>query len=201
MSDDGAIKVVVRIRPFNSRELSEEGGGELAFTVKRNASIEVQNPHFKEADVVGGAVDADAGMKTFGFDAVFASDPNGPCYGTQQSMYETVGLPMLENAMNSYNSCLFAYGQTGAGKSHSVVGSYKDPEQKGILPRSMEYLFSMLGKEKDSAQGAFSWNVMASYLEIYNEKLSDLLAEQTSKKAELQVRVHPQHGPSRAGSD
>lgn len=176
--EDNAIKVVVRIRPFNERELSETAGAQAGFQIKAPNQI-----------VVPDGIDS----KTYGFDYLLASDKDGPCYGGQEDLFQIVGQPLLENAVRSYNGCLFAYGQTGSGKSHSVMGNPECDEQKGLLPRACGQLFTMLAHEREASGGTFQYDVLATYLEIYNEKLGDLLCARTG--FDLQVRLHPMLGP------
>eukprot|EP00929_Paragymnodinium_shiwhaense_P090542 TRINITY_DN5072_c1_g2_i1.p1 TRINITY_DN5072_c1_g2~~TRINITY_DN5072_c1_g2_i1.p1 ORF type:complete len:1356 (+),score=364.67 TRINITY_DN5072_c1_g2_i1:165-4232(+) len=178
---DDKIKVAIRVRPFNSREHVEQGGLEHAFQILPPATISVSKD------------EKQVGSKQLGYDFVYASDPAGPCFGTQLDMYCSVGKPLLDNALKSYNGCIFAYGQTGSGKSYSVLGDPEDADQKGILPRTCEDLFEMLESEKTSYIGLFTYTVLASYLEIYNEKLGDLLV--TNATRDLAVRIHPTLGP------
>lgn len=205
------IKVVLRVRPFNSRESQEENGCVPAFTLHKPGTVNLCS---RNGDDGGGAdffspqkdakgaanrlasgAQQDIGRSSFGYDHVFASDPSGPCFATQETMFDCVGMPLVENALNAYNGCAFFYGQTGAGKSHSCLGNPKSEDQKGILPRSCERLFQALQEVKDSTPGEVKYNVLVSYLEIYNEKLSDLLVREKSQIKDLQVRLHPQLGP------
>lgn len=82
--------------------------------------------------------------------------------------------------MKGYNGTIFAYGQTGTGKTHTITGLPKDPNLKGIMPRSFEAIFSQI--ECDSSK---EYLVRASYLEIYNEEIRDLLFKNGDKKLEL----------------
>ena len=100
----------------------------------------------------------------------------------------------LTNAFSGYNVCLFAYGQTGAGKSFSMVGG---PEDRGIVPRVAHELFEYIESKK---QDNIAFEVVTSMIEIYKEKISDLLADaKKSKTEELKVREHPKTGPYVAG--
>lgn len=81
---------------------------------------------------------------------------------------------MLENAFNGYNACLFAYGQTGSGKSYSIVGY---GENKGIIPRVCDELFIRIGKGKEKFGARMVYTVILSMVEIYNEKVQDLLVK------------------------
>eukprot|EP00929_Paragymnodinium_shiwhaense_P043142 TRINITY_DN2222_c0_g1_i1.p1 TRINITY_DN2222_c0_g1~~TRINITY_DN2222_c0_g1_i1.p1 ORF type:complete len:1548 (+),score=600.21 TRINITY_DN2222_c0_g1_i1:54-4697(+) len=178
-----SIKVLVRVRPFNQMELKDPQGSQAAFTLQAPCTLQCG--------------DDTSGKKVRSYDYVFASDPAGRCFGTQEDVFRQVGMPLLENAMHSYNGCLFAYGQTGSGKSHSVLGDATSEEHKGILPRSCEHLFELLEREKIERKGAFTSDVRATYLEIYNERIGDLLVTKTVR--DLVVRVHPTLGPNVPG--
>eukprot|EP00928_Gymnodinium_smaydae_P080196 TRINITY_DN63944_c0_g1_i1.p1 TRINITY_DN63944_c0_g1~~TRINITY_DN63944_c0_g1_i1.p1 ORF type:complete len:1367 (-),score=222.35 TRINITY_DN63944_c0_g1_i1:296-3826(-) len=98
--------------------------------------------------------------------------------------------------MEAYNGCLLAYGQTGAGKSHSVLGDLRSETERGLLPRSVERLFEMVDarvRAAEKTEAPLQVTVLASYLEIYQEKMFDLLG--STRSQELQVRVHPDLGP------
>ena len=82
--------------------------------------------------------------------------------------------------MDGYNGTIFAYGQTGTGKTFSITGVPKDAELKGIMPRAFESIFKQI--ECDNSK---EYLVRASYLEIYNEEIKDLLVKNGSKKLEL----------------
>lgn len=84
-------------------------------------------------------------------------------------MFGCLGQDILDRAFEGYNACIFAYGQTGSGKSYSMMGTNKD---KGIIPRLCDALFDIIS-EKTDEENAFK--VEVSYMEIYNEKVRDLL--------------------------
>lgn len=103
-------------------------------------------------------------------------------------LYQQIGEPLLEHALEGYNVCMFAYGQTGSGKTHSVVGRDDDP---GLMHQFVVNLFDRINKltEYDSSRV----KVECSYYEIYNEKIHDLLGNDS--KVPLRVREHPVNGP------
>ena len=119
--------------------------------------------------------------KTFAFDYSFWShdgftikengyaEANDDKYYDQQKVFNCVGREILDNAWEGYNCCLFAYGQTGSGKSYSMVGYGAN---KGIVPISCEEIFNRINTNTDSEK---SFEVLVSMLEIYNEKVQDLL--------------------------
>jgi hypothetical protein len=97
---------------------------------------------------------------------------------TQEEVFDEVR-PLLADVLAGYNGCIFAYGQTSAGKTHTMLGpnggtNLNVPKERwGILPRSAEYLFTQL--EELAAGGNFRYTAKASFLQIYKERLYDLL--------------------------
>jgi len=83
--------------------------------------------------------------------------------------------------LEGYNGTIFAYGQTGTGKTHTMAGSETDHKQRGIMPRAFEDVFKSI--EGDSVKTQFL--VRASYLEIYNEEIRDLLSKNPKNKLDL----------------
>lgn len=129
--------------------------------------------------------------KTFAFDYCFYStDPNAQNFASQENVFDSVGRDILENAFQGYNACIFAYGQTGSGKSYTMMGT-QDNQNKGIIPRLCDQLFESISKNQHEH---LSYKVEVSYMEIYNEKVHDLLDPQTTKQS-LKVREHNVLGP------
>ena len=127
------------------------------------------------------------GPKSFAFDRSYWSfDRNAPNYAGQENLHEDLGKPLLQNAFDGYNNCIFAYGQTGSGKSYSMMGYGKE---YGIIPKICQDMFERINKVDENT----SCTVEVSYLEIYNEKVRDLLNPTT--KGNLKVREHPSTGP------
>ena len=114
-------------------------------------------------------------------------DPKQARFADQQVVFDNVGQRVLKNAMTGFNACVFAYGQTGSGKSYSMMGC---PGQEGIIPRISAEMFKYV-EEKTSESMSFRLEV--SYLEIYNEKVRDLL--NPGNKKPLKVREHASTGP------
>lgn len=102
-------------------------------------------------------------------------------------------MEMLNNAFEGYNACLFAYGQTGSGKSYSVVGY---GENKGIVPRACEEIFKRIQARDADPNVNIQHQVTVGMIEIYNEKVQDLLSTTNTKQSKdgLQVRDDPQKG-------
>lgn len=128
--------------------------------------------------------------KAFTFDHCFNSlDCNSQDFATQSHVFSSVGENILDNAFKGYNACIFAYGQTGSGKSYSMMGSN---DQEGIIPRLCVSLFNRLSNEDSMKESEAK--VEVSYMEIYNEKVFDLL-DMSSNKSGLKVREHHLTGP------
>ncbi|KAJ3233197.1 kinesin-like protein Klp8 [Chytriomyces hyalinus] len=133
--------------------------------------------------------------RSFTFDAVFWSlgaPQSHPNWASQESVYAEVGVGLLNHALDGYNVCLFAYGQTGSGKSYTMMGpeSQNDQDSKGIIPRICEDLFRRIAANGDKDK---KFDISVSYMEIYNEKVRDLL--NSASKSNLRVREHPTLGP------
>jgi len=88
----------------------------------------------------------------------------------QEQIFETAAFGLMENGLDGYNGTIFAYGQTGAGKTHTMVGDYKDPEVKGIIPRGFDHLITAI----QISEGK-KYVMRGSFIEIYNEEVMDLL--------------------------
>ncbi|KAJ4352853.1 hypothetical protein N0V95_003900 [Ascochyta clinopodiicola] len=184
-SGGGNIKVVVRCRPFNGRE--KQRNAQCIVEMKGDQTI-LKAP--TNINVQGKAAKAAAeGTKTFAFDRSYWSfDRDAPNYAGQDNLHEDLGKPLLDNAFQGYNNCIFAYGQTGSGKSYSMMGY---GQEYGIIPKICQDMFERIDemqKDKNS-----SCTVEVSYLEIYNERVRDLL--NPSNKGNLRVREHPSTGP------
>ena len=113
--------------------------------------------------------------KQFTFDLVY----DWKC--SQQEIYEETSAPIIQNVLEGYNGTIFAYGQTGTGKTHTMAGVEDDHKQRGIMPRSFEDIFKSI--ESDSVKTQFL--IRASYLEIYNEEIRDLLSKNPKNKLDL----------------
>lgn len=100
---------------------------------------------------------------------------------SQELIYERCASGIIENVLEGYNGTIFAYGQTGTGKTHTMTGQENDPVHKGIMPRSFEDVFKRI--EGDSEQTQFL--IRASYLEIYNEEIRDLLSKNPKNRLDL----------------
>ncbi|KIX01315.1 uncharacterized protein Z518_09040 [Rhinocladiella mackenziei CBS 650.93] len=182
----GNIKVVVRVRPFNSREIERHA---KCIVQMQGAQTVLQPPPDAEDRLrKGGKGGADA-QRTFKFDKSYWSFSKGDThYAGQDHLFSDLGVPLLDNAFQGYNNCIFAYGQTGSGKSYSMMGYGEDA---GVIPRICREMFERInGMQSDPN---LTCTVEVSYLEIYNERVRDLLNPAT--KGNLRVREHPSTGP------
>jgi hypothetical protein len=85
-------------------------------------------------------------------------------------VYDESAFPIVESVLKGYNGTIFAYGQTGCGKTHTMSGT---PENKGIIPKAFDHIFGCI----DDAEDNKKFLVRCSYLEIYKEKIRDLLSQ------------------------
>jgi kinesin family member 1 len=128
-------------------------------------------------------------QKVFAFDRSYWSfDRSDPHYAGQDDLHNDLGRPLLDNAFKGYNNCIFAYGQTGSGKSYSMMGYGKEA---GVIPKICQDMFERIGELQQDQH--LQCTVEVSYLEIYNERVRDLLNPST--KGNLKVREHPSTGP------
>ncbi|UNI20610.1 hypothetical protein JDV02_006681 [Purpureocillium takamizusanense] len=178
----GNIKVVVRVRPFNGREIDR--GSRCIVTMRDNQTV------LTPPDGHGGKAAKDLANKTFAFDRSYWSfNKDDSSYAGQSNLFDDLGKPLLDNAFQGYNNCIFAYGQTGSGKSYSMMGYGKEV---GIIPNICQEMFRRIdGIQLDDP--TTKCTVEVSYLEIYNERVRDLLNPST--KGNLKVREHPSTGP------
>ncbi|XP_014668068.1 PREDICTED: kinesin-like protein KIF13A [Priapulus caudatus] len=181
------VKVAVRVRPFSRREY-ELGTKCVVDMVADGGTQQVVLYHPSSSSAKAG--DSRKTPKTFAFDNCFWSiDEKDPKYTGQENVYNSLGVDVLVNALEGYNACIFAYGQTGSGKSYSMMGN---ADNKGIIPRICDSLFESIAANKDDPN--LRYNVEVSYMEIYNEKVRDLL-DPNSAKSNLRVREHNILGP------
>ncbi|TMW68053.1 hypothetical protein Poli38472_007725 [Pythium oligandrum] len=155
---DECVRVMVRIRPMSNKE-KQDGRQVVATANFDRAEVSLVNPAGTEPP------------KSFTFDAAFGAD------STQPQVYDSAATEIVEAVMEGYNGTIFAYGQTGAGKSHTMEG-YGD--QPGIIPNSFKHIFGKVAIAKNKRI-----LVRASYLEIYNEEIRDLLGKDPRARLDL----------------
>mmetsp|Transcript_27270 Transcript_27270/g.56059 ORF Transcript_27270/g.56059 Transcript_27270/m.56059 type:complete len:966 (-) Transcript_27270:197-3094(-) len=164
-----AVMVVVRMRPFNKKEKSE-GRGPCIQIHKSLGQCQILNPG-KE----------DAPPKSFTFDAVFDMDT------VQKNFYEESCYDLVDNVIEGFNGTIFAYGQTGCGKTWTMQGPPEGGELRGVIPNSFEQIFENIKADPET-----EYLIRCSYLEIYNEEIRDLLGDDT--KAKLDLKEDPDKG-------
>uniref|UniRef100_A0A7N8WZS6 plus-end-directed kinesin ATPase n=1 Tax=Mastacembelus armatus TaxID=205130 RepID=A0A7N8WZS6_9TELE len=172
-----SVKVAVRVRPFNSREMAKESKCIIQMSGNTTTILNPKQP--KE-------------NKSFNFDFSYWSHttPEDINYASQMQVYKDIGEEMLLHAFEGYNVCIFAYGQTGAGKSYTMMGR-QEKDQQGIIPLLCEDLFTKINDSNND--NSMSYSVEVSYMEIYCERVRDLL--NPKNKGNLRVREHPLMGP------
>ncbi|XP_028858111.1 kinesin-like protein KIF1A isoform X2 [Denticeps clupeoides] len=172
-----SVKVAVRVRPFNSREIGKESKCIIQMSGNTTTILNPKQPKDN---------------KSFNFDYSYWShtSPEDINYASQQQVYRDIGEEMLQHAFEGYNVCIFAYGQTGAGKSYTMMGK-QEKDQQGIIPLLCEDLFTKINDS--SNDNRLSYSVEVSYMEIYCERVRDLL--NPKNKGNLRVREHPLLGP------
>ncbi|XP_029164390.1 kinesin-like protein unc-104 isoform X1 [Nylanderia fulva] len=174
-----SVKVAVRVRPFNNREITREAQCIIDMTGTTTSIVNPKaTPGSKEA------------VKSFNYDySYFSMDPNDENYSSQLMVYKDIGEEMLEHAFEGYNVCIFAYGQTGAGKSYTMMGKQEEG-QEGIIPQICKDLFRKISYTSNER---LKYSVEVSYMEIYCERVRDLL--NPKNRGNLRVREHPLYGP------
>jgi kinesin family protein 3/17 len=147
------VQVMVRCRPLNSKEKSDNRK-EIVDMDSNTRQVTLRNPKSDGPD--------DA--KQFTFDQVFDQASR------QDQVFNLVAQPIIDSVMSGYNGTIFAYGQTGTGKTHTMEGK-PGPATQGIIPNAFDYIFSWIN---DTSH--VRCLVRASFLEIYNEEVRDLLS-------------------------
>lgn len=155
------IRVCIRVRPLSTQETKEGHVSVVEVTLK--GEIFVKKPFVDEVP------------KQFTFDIAYDKR------ASQLEIYSNTAAPIISNVLEGYNGTIFAYGQTGTGKTHTMTGLEGNEEHKGIMPRAFEDIFKSI--KGDSNQTQFL--VRASYLEIYNEEIRDLLGKNPKHRLEL----------------
>mmetsp|Transcript_26163 Transcript_26163/g.57673 ORF Transcript_26163/g.57673 Transcript_26163/m.57673 type:complete len:745 (+) Transcript_26163:59-2293(+) len=158
------VKVVVRVRPLFGKEIGE--GREKIVTMDMKAGVAIlRKPGGSERD-----------DKDFTYDAVFDENTS------QQYIFEETAQEIVDSVLDGFNGTIFAYGQTGAGKSHTMTGpDNAGHEGQGLIPRSFRHIFSLI----DTTSTSVTYLVRGSFLEIYNEEIRDLLSRNPKDRCEL----------------
>ncbi|XP_053401212.1 kinesin-like protein KIF15 [Mercenaria mercenaria] len=153
---DNNIQVFVRIRP--------PGPDEPAYT--RVVDVDPNNSQI--------ILRQEPNPRVFAFDYVADTDSK------QETIFSVLGKKVIENCITGYNGTIFAYGQTGSGKTFTMMGPSEDAdnfqhELRGVIPRSFEYLYNLIAREKELHGDSKEFLCKCSFLEIYNEQIFDLL--------------------------
>ncbi|XP_057773195.1 kinesin-like protein KIN-12B [Salvia miltiorrhiza] len=163
---DSGVKVIVRVRPPNNEE--EDGGGVVQKKTQDSLTISGQ---------------------TFTFDSI------ADIHSKQGDIFELVGAPLVENCLAGFNSSVFAYGQTGSGKTYTIWGASNallDEDGQGLAPRVFQRLFERIDEEQHKqADRNLVYMCRCSFLEIYNEQITDLL---DPSQKNLQIREDAKTG-------
>ncbi|KAM4607372.1 uncharacterized protein kif16bb isoform 2-T2 [Polymixia lowei] len=181
-----SVRVAVRVRPLNKRE--KQFSSKVIIHMKGNTT----SIHSIKLSPNGGNGLKDR-PKTFSYDFSYDStDKGNPSFASQEKIFQDLGSDVLNAAFEGFNACVFAYGQTGTGKSYTMMGNTGD---KGLIPRICEGLFCEISER--NASDAVSFRTEVSYLEIYNERVQDLLQKKLTPAdgGGLRVREHPRDGP------
>ncbi|KAJ0008576.1 hypothetical protein NQD34_015991 [Periophthalmus magnuspinnatus] len=158
-----SVRVVVRCRPFSKKEELVSCENILDIDDKLG-QITIRNPK----------APPDEPLKVFTFDAVYG----WTC--TQRDVYDDAVRPLVDSVLYGFNGTIFAYGQTGTGKTHTMEGASSDPEKRGVIPNSFQHIFTQISRTQNQ-----KYLVRSSYLEIYQEEIRDLLCKDNNKKLEL----------------
>ncbi|KAK1801674.1 hypothetical protein P4O66_022321 [Electrophorus voltai] len=162
-----SVKVVVRCRPMNDKERTASFERVVSMDVKLG-QVAVRNPR---------GVSSNEHPKVFTFDSVY------DWTSKQVDLYDETFRPLVDSVLLGFNGTIFAYGQTGTGKTYTMEGVRNDPERRGVIPNSFEHIFTHISRSQNQ-----QYLVRASYLEIYQEEIRDLLSKDQSHRLELKER-------------
>ncbi|KAF7395897.1 hypothetical protein HZH68_009947 [Vespula germanica] len=161
------VQVVVRCRPMDEKETARSYV-RVVDVIPSRGVVEIRHPRDDPST---------DNVKVFTFDAVY------DWRSTQQELYEETVRPLVSSVLDGFNGTIFAYGQTGTGKTYTMEGSKMEHEKRGIIPRSFEHIFNHIGRSEN-----MQYLVRASYLEIYQEEIRDLLHRDQSLRFELKEK-------------
>ncbi|XXH00772.1 Guanosine-diphosphatase [Hypoxylon texense] len=193
MDAGGNVRVVVRVRAFLPREI--ERGADCLISmdpITQQTTLHIPN----DSDPANTRAKSRKVIeeKAFTFDNSFWShNIKDRHYAHQEDVYNSLGEEFLDHNFEGYHTCIFAYGQTGSGKSYTMMGT---PDQPGLIPRTCEDLFQRIEAAHDETPN-ISYHVRASYFEVYNEHVRDLLVPVVPNQPPyyLKLRESPTEGP------
>uniref|UniRef100_A0A673J092 Kinesin-like protein n=1 Tax=Sinocyclocheilus rhinocerous TaxID=307959 RepID=A0A673J092_9TELE len=162
-----SVKVVVRCRPMNEKERAANFQRVVSVDVKFG-QVAVRNPR---------SASSHEHPKVFTFDSVYDWSSK------QMELYDETFRPLVDSVLFGFNGTIFAYGQTGTGKTFTMEGVRNDPDRRGVIPNSFEHIFTHISRSQNQ-----QYLVRASYLEIYQEEIRDLLSKDQSRRLELKER-------------
>ncbi|KAG7509049.1 kinesin KIF3C isoform X1 [Solea senegalensis] len=169
-----SVKVVVRLRPLNRKEESNGPAGGIVQMDLGLGQVILRNPRATASEP----------QKTFTFDGVY--DANSK----QRDLYDESVRPLIDSVLAGFNGTIFAYGQTGTGKTYTMQGAWMDPEKRGVIPNAFDHIFTHISRSQSDRQ----YLVRASYLEIYREEVRDLLDPNHGTARALELRERPETG-------
>uniref|UniRef100_A0A131YJ83 Kinesin family member 16B n=1 Tax=Rhipicephalus appendiculatus TaxID=34631 RepID=A0A131YJ83_RHIAP len=190
-----SVKVAVRARPFNQREIDMKSSEIIRMDGNKTC---IENLKFQSLISCPNIIVSPQGgteelgrerIKEFTFDYSYWSvHPSDAHFVTQEQVFNDLGQEVVDNAFEGYNACIFAYGQTGSGKTFTMMGS---SDNEGLIPRICQAMYTRMKLGQNSGT---TFRTEVSYLEIYNEKVKDLLKRESTQH-NLRVREHPKLGP------
>lgn len=165
------VRVAMRCRPLSSQEISDS----------RKITVKI-SPQRKEILVTNPKPDSAESEKAFTFDMVY--DWNS----SQVEIYKETACPIVESVLEGFNGTIFAYGQTGTGKTFTMEGKPDPIDSKGIIPRAFQQIFQIIEQTSKNRQ----FLVRCTFLELYNEEIRDLLSKNVKNK--LDIRENKDQG-------
>ena len=189
-SEEIGIRVVCRVRPPLPNSTTKTNASKKDLNLVQCRGNEI---------IIGLAPET----RSFVFDYVADTE------STQDDMWQNVGLEVCQSSLGGYHGTIIAYGQTGSGKTHTIFGDDSNPQDRGIVPRALDYIFSFISSEQlrvrsptsdstSDGREAKSYIVTAQMIEIYNERVYDLLDQSVSGSADtgrpIQLREDPKRG-------
>ena len=192
------VRVIVRVRPLTPKEMAK--GVKEIIKAPDNPENDQTLSIFDPASLLAGVRKEllQGWSRDFTFDkCLFSNNQNSFRYARQEKVFEEVGLPVIDWVFEGFNSCVFAFGQTGSGKTYTMMGDLdRKSEHYGLVPRICFSVFDRIEQMASSGTGPSDLSVTFSHMEIYNDKIYDLLAPPSNHKPKtLRVREHPKLGP------